>query len=80
MLRRKLSSGLLRAANTAAAGSPAGSAPLGGALALSHAQQTQSAGLVSAVLIPSKKNWREQTVVELKGELKRRGLSQTGNK
>jgi hypothetical protein len=81
MLRRKLSSGLLRAAAaTTPSGASAGAAPLGGALALAHPQSTHTASLVSAVLLPSKKNWREQTVVELKQELKRRGLSQAGNK
>jgi len=73
MIRRKVSTGLLRAAkatptaNTAQAvsGSP---------------MQQQSANLASAVLLNSQRNWKGETVVVLKGELKKRGLSQTGNK
>jgi hypothetical protein len=42
--------------------------------------QQQSANLASAVLLNSQRNWKGETVVALKGELKKRGLSQTGNK
>jgi hypothetical protein len=41
---------------------------------------TQSASLASAVLLNTHRNWRNETVVTLKSELKRRGLSQKGNK
>lgn len=80
MLRRKLSSSLLRVASTA---TPQAQAGIGASLAHgAHraAAPTQTANLVSAVLLTSQKNWREETVASLKSELKRRGLSQTGNK
>lgn len=83
MLRRKLSSGLLRASlvphaplNTSIGASLVHGAHKSAALP----QAQQSANLVSAVLLTSQKNWREETVATLKAELKRRGLSQTGNK
>lgn len=78
MLRRKLSAGLLRASKTNAVA--AGSSSASAAAAASPMQQQQSAGLVSAVLLNSQRNWKGETVVTLKSELKRRGLSQTGNK
>ena len=80
MLRRKLSSGLLRAS---AASHATINTSLGASLAHgAHraAAPNQSANLVSAVLLTSQKNWREETVASLKAELKKRGLSQTGNK
>lgn len=78
MLRRKLSAGLLRASKTNAVA--AGSSSASAVAAASPMQQQQSAGLVSAVLLNSQRNWKGETVVTLKTELKRRGLSQTGNK
>lgn len=72
MLRRKASAGLLRAASAAtkpqAAARPR-SASVG-----------PSANLASAVLMSNPRNWKTETVVTLKAELKRRGLSQQGNK
>ena len=72
MLRRKLSAGLLRAGgsstSTAATGLPA--SPI----------QQQVAGLASAVLLNTQHNWGRETVVTLKQELRKRGLSQNGNK
>jgi len=41
---------------------------------------TQSASLASGVLLGTQRNWKTETVVTLKAELKRRGLSQQGNK
>lgn len=40
----------------------------------------QSKSLASAVLLGTQRKWKTETVVTLKAELKRRGLSQTGNK
>jgi hypothetical protein len=40
----------------------------------------QSASLGSVVLFSTKRQWRNETVTTLKAELKRRGLSQVGNK
>jgi len=74
MIRRKVSTGLLRA--TKAAPTTANAAQ---AVNASPMQQ-QSANLASAVLLNSQRNWKGETVVVLKGELKKRGLSQTGNK
>lgn len=62
MLRHKLSAGLLRASRPLVTPS----VPLPG----------HSAGLASAVLLSSQKKWQNETVVKLKDELKRRGLSQ----
>ena len=73
MIRRKVSTGLLRAAKSAPA-SNAAQAVSGSPM------QQQSASLASAVLLNSQRNWKGETVVVLKGELKKRGLSQTGNK
>jgi hypothetical protein len=42
--------------------------------------QQQTANLASSVLLSSQRNWKGETVVTLKNELKKRGLSQTGNK
>ena len=79
MLRRKLSSGLLRAnAPIATVNGSIGATLAHGAH--KAAAPTQSANLVSAVLLNSQKNWREETVASLKAELKKRGLSQSGNK
>jgi hypothetical protein len=72
MLRRKLSAGLLRAAANAQQTAPT-------ALPASPIHQ-QTKNLASAVLLSSARNWREETVTTLKSELKRRGLSQQGNK
>ncbi|OWZ47132.1 hypothetical protein C356_02800 [Cryptococcus neoformans c45] len=64
MIRRRLSSGLLRAA---APSRPSPAAP-------------PARTLASAVLLTSQTNWKTETVVTLKAELKKRGLSQQGNK
>jgi len=79
MIRRKLSSGVLRATKSS-------SSLRSTALAQAHASasvpaaQMQTAGLASATLLNSQRNWSKETVVTLKSELKKRGLSQTGNK
>jgi hypothetical protein len=73
MIRRKVSTGILRATK-AAPTSNAAQAVSGSPM------QQQSANLASAVLLNSQRNWKGETVVALKGELKKRGLSQTGNK
>ncbi|WVQ83108.1 hypothetical protein IAT38_005246 [Cryptococcus sp. DSM 104549] len=72
MLRRRLSTGLLRAASP----SPVTTAPV---CPLSPSRQ-RSRGLASAVLLNSQRNWKGETVAALKQELKKRGLSQQGNK
>lgn len=64
MIRRRLSSGLLRAT---APSRPSPAAP-------------PARTLASAVLLTSQTNWKTETVVTLKAELKKRGLSQQGNK
>ncbi|EIW73533.1 hypothetical protein TREMEDRAFT_42405 [Tremella mesenterica DSM 1558] len=64
MIRRKVSAGLLRAVSTPTSTPKAG----------------QQASLASAVLLNSQRNWKGETVTALKAELKRRGLSQVGNK
>lgn len=71
MLRRKLSAGLLRASasSTSLAATTLPASPI----------QQQASGLASAVLLNSQ-NWGKETVVNLKFELKKRGLSQVGNK
>jgi hypothetical protein len=76
MIRRKVSTGLLRSAQSASKTSATSSST---AVAASPMQQ-QSASLASAVLLNSQRNWKGETVATLKGELKKRGLSQTGNK
>ncbi|WWC96046.1 hypothetical protein V866_002913 [Kwoniella sp. B9012] len=69
MLRRKLSAGLLRPTTSSVlAPSPA---PI---------TRPRSRSLASAVLLSSQRNWKNETVVTLKTELKKRGLSQQGNK
>jgi len=72
MLRRKISAGLLRTSTST-------SSLKAVALPASPIQQ-QNAGLASAVLLNSQQNWGRETVVTLKAELKKRGLSQNGNK
>ncbi|WWC62499.1 uncharacterized protein I303_105095 [Kwoniella dejecticola CBS 10117] len=75
MLRRKLSAGLLRPTiptPQAASICPAPASPA--------AVRPRSRSLASAVLLSSQRNWKSETVVSLKSELKRRGLSQQGNK
>ncbi|OCF37224.1 hypothetical protein I316_01131 [Kwoniella heveanensis BCC8398] len=74
MIRRKLSTGLLRAATPSSSTvcpSVAGAAP---------GVRPRSRSLASAVLLSSQRNWKGETVVTLKTELKKRGLSQQGNK
>jgi len=76
MIRRKLSSGVLRASKSS--GSLRSTA-----IAHAHAApvaHTQTAGLASATLLSSQRNWGKETVVTLKSELKKRGLSQAGTK
>ncbi|KAL7423082.1 hypothetical protein Q5752_002381 [Cryptotrichosporon argae] len=73
MIRRRLSTGALRAAPSAASIVPV---PLARALVDAAPQR----GLASAVLLNSNRNWKSETVATIKAELKRRGLSQTGNK
>ncbi|WVQ73090.1 hypothetical protein IAR50_002653 [Cryptococcus sp. DSM 104548] len=68
MIRRRLSTGLLRAAAPAAPTTT----PI--------AHHVRSRSLASAVLLSSERNWKTETVVGLKAELKKRGLSQKGNK
>ncbi|WVR06397.1 hypothetical protein IAU60_003428 [Kwoniella sp. DSM 27419] len=72
MIRRKLSSGLLRAATPA----PPAASPL----CPPSPGRVKARGLASAVLLSSQRNWKGETVVALKAELKKRGLSQQGNK
>ncbi|WWD18516.1 hypothetical protein CI109_102969 [Kwoniella shandongensis] len=72
MLRRKLSAGLLRATNP----SPSSVTPL----CPPSPARPRSRSLASAVLLSSQRNWKSETVVTLKSELKKRGLSQQGNK
>ncbi|TYJ58441.1 hypothetical protein B9479_000647 [Cryptococcus floricola] len=67
MLRRRLSTGILRAAAPAPTAAPI-------------AHHARSRSLASAVLLSSERNWKTETVVGLKAELKKRGLSQKGNK
>ncbi|WVF68933.1 hypothetical protein IAT40_003707 [Kwoniella sp. CBS 6097] len=75
MIRRKLSTGLLRAATpTPTAVCP----PVSAAVAV--AGRPRSRSLASAVLLSSQRNWKGETVITLKTELKKRGLSQQGNK
>ncbi|WOO77437.1 uncharacterized protein LOC62_01G001015 [Vanrija pseudolonga] len=45
-----------------------------------HPAQQQSASLASAVLLGTQRSWKNETVVTLRAELKRRGLSQQGKK
>ncbi|WRT67836.1 uncharacterized protein IL334_004810 [Kwoniella shivajii] len=66
MLRRKLSAGLLR---------PSLPTPQ-----IASPGRPRSRSLASAVLLSSQRNWKSETVVTLKTELKKRGLSQQGNK
>ncbi|WVW84610.1 hypothetical protein I302_106644 [Kwoniella bestiolae CBS 10118] len=68
MLRRKLSAGLLR---------PTSVLPPTPAQVVTR---PRSRSLASAVLLSSQRNWKTETVVTLKSELKKRGLSQQGNK
>jgi hypothetical protein len=81
MIRRKVSSGLLRASKSTSAGSTASNAVSATSAAVGASpMQQQSANLASAVLLSSQRSWKGETVATLKGELKKRGLSQTGNK
>ncbi|KAK8858625.1 hypothetical protein IAR55_002854 [Kwoniella newhampshirensis] len=72
MLRRKVSAGLLRATNPSTnAVTP---------LCPPSPTRPRARSLASAVLLSSQRNWKNETVVALKTELKKRGLSQQGNK
>ncbi|WVO12628.1 hypothetical protein L204_100233 [Cryptococcus depauperatus] len=50
------------------------------ALCVWSLSRQQKRTLASAVLLSSKRNWKAETVATLKNELKKRGLSQRGNK
>ena len=78
MIRRKVSNGLLRA--TKSNGSLRSTAAAQAHVISIPATQQQTAGLASATLLSSQRNWGNETVVTLKTELKKRRLSQTGNK
>lgn len=92
MLRRRLSAGALRATAQAAqlhTAAPVAAAPKrnqnsvtpAAAAARANIQPaTQSKSLASAVLLNTQRNWKTEKVVTLKAELKRRNLSQQGNK
>lgn len=90
MLRRRLSAGALRAAaqmHTAAPRSAPSNAvkrsantPASSAARATIQPATQSKSLASAVLLNTQRNWKGETVLTLKAELKRRNLSQQGNK
>ncbi|WWC70701.1 uncharacterized protein I206_104652 [Kwoniella pini CBS 10737] len=71
MLRRKLSAGLLR---------PTLPSPQATPICPPSPVRPRSRSLASAVLLSSQRNWKSETVVTLKSELKKRGLSQQGNK
>ncbi|WVQ96450.1 hypothetical protein IAU59_003555 [Kwoniella sp. CBS 9459] len=73
MIRRKLSTGLLRAVTPSAT-------PVCPSVSAAVAGRPRSRSLASAVLLSSQRNWKGETVVTLKTELKKRGLSQQGNK
>lgn len=77
MIRRKVSNGLLRAATQA---QPHAQVAAPASISAAHASQHQTANLASSVLLSSQRNWKGETVNTLKSELKKRGLSQTGNK
>ncbi|WWC88723.1 uncharacterized protein L201_003636 [Kwoniella dendrophila CBS 6074] len=72
MLRRKISTGLLRSSVP----TPQVASPI---CPVSPSKQ-RSRSLASAVLLSSQRNWKNETVITLKTELKKRGLSQQGNK
>jgi len=73
MIRRKLSTGILRATkSTGNLRATASGAPI--------APAQQNASLASATLLGSQRHWQKETVVSLKSELKARGLSQAGTK
>ena len=78
MIRRKVSTGLLRASKSS--GSLRSTALAQAAGGPTAASQQQTAGLASATLLNSQRNWGKETVVTLKTELKKRGLSQVGTK
>lgn len=82
MLRTRLQPTLSRRALHVSAPASAGPrVPAGAAKAKATIQPTtQSASLASGVLLGTQRNWKSETVVTLKAELKRRGLSQQGNK
>ncbi|WWD04809.1 hypothetical protein V865_002880 [Kwoniella europaea PYCC6329] len=69
MLRHRLSAGLLRPSDALRSASPR-----------AIVTRPRSRSLASAVLLSSQRNWKNETVVTLKTELKKRGLSQQGNK
>jgi hypothetical protein len=73
MIRRKVSTGLLRASKSTSSLRSVAQVHAG-------SSSTQTAGFATSTLLSSQKNWTRETVVTLKSELKRRGLSQSGNK
>lgn len=78
MLRHKLSAGALRAAAHASSPAPSAVAVPGSSMRSPLRQQSREFG--SSVRLNAARNWKAETVVALKAELKERGLSQTGNK
>lgn len=80
MIRRKVSNGLLRAATQVQSASGVSASSSAAHAVNSSPMQQQTANLASAVLLSSQRNWKGETVVTLKNELKKRGLSQSGNK
>lgn len=87
MLRRRLSAGALRAQAQLHTQTPpstprkaAGVTASAAAAKANISPREQSKSLGSVVLLNTQRNWKGETVVNLKAELKKRGLSQTGNK
>ncbi|CAK9780821.1 hypothetical protein CC85DRAFT_285957 [Cutaneotrichosporon oleaginosum] len=87
MLRRRLSAGALRAQAQLHTQTPppaprntAGVTASAAAAKATISPREQSKSLGSVVLLNTQRHWKGETVVTLKAELKKRGLSQTGNK
>lgn len=86
MLRRRLSAGALRQlhsqANAARSGPAVTPASKQARATITPGQSTttQSKSLASGVLLGTQRNWKGENVATLKAELKRRNLSQQGNK
>ncbi|GMK53940.1 hypothetical protein CspeluHIS016_0105260 [Cutaneotrichosporon spelunceum] len=85
MLRRRLSAGALRAqahlhTQTPAASPKARVTPAAAAAKATISPSAHSKSLGSVVLLNTQRNWKGEKVVTLKAELKKRGLTQTGNK
>ncbi|BEI83054.1 hypothetical protein CcaverHIS002_0309220 [Cutaneotrichosporon cavernicola] len=87
MLRRRLSAGALRAQaqlhTQTPPSTPRKAANVTRSAAAAKATispNAQSKSLGSVVLLNTQRSWKGETVVTLKAELKKRGLTQTGNK